>query len=141
MPKLRIEESAAKRQARIDSGNETIVGVNKYKLQDEQSIDILQIDNTKVRQSQIEKLNKIRSTRDEAACSAALDNVTNACTSGENLLGACVEAARLRATLGEISSAMEKVFGRHKAADRLVSGAYKTEFGGEEEINQVGCHI
>jgi len=137
MPKLRIEESAAKRQARIDSGLETIVGVNKYQLEDEQSIEILQIDNTKVRSAQIEKLATIKAERDNDACNSALLEITQACSNGGNLLKACVKAAKLRATLGEISLSMEKVFGRHQAADRLVSGAYKTEFASQDEISAV----
>ncbi|PLX81448.1 MAG: methylmalonyl-CoA mutase [Desulfuromonas sp.] len=125
MPKLRIEESAAKKQASIDSGRDVIVGVNKYKLAEEQPIETLEVDNTTVRDSQIARINKIRSSRDSAACQAALDAITAACeNSSENLLGLCVEAARQRATVGEISDAMEKVFGRHKAEIKLVSGAY-----------------
>ena len=125
MPKLRIEESAAKKQAAIDSGRDVIVGVNKYQLAEEEPIEVLDIDNTAVRKSQIERLNKMRAERDEAACQAALDAITKASENSDtNLLGLCVEAARLRASVGEISDAMEKVFGRHKAEIKLVSGAY-----------------
>ena len=125
MPKLRIEESAAKKQAAIDSGRDVIVGVNKYQLQDEDPIEVLDVDNAAVRESQIRRLEKMRAERDEAACQAALEAITNACNNeSENLLGLCVNAARLRASVGEISDAMEKVFGRHKAEIRLVSGAY-----------------
>jgi len=125
MPKLRIEESAARKQAAIDSGRDVIVGVNKYRLAKEDPIEVLDIDNTAVRESQIARLEKIRSTRDNAACQRALDAVTQGCKNeSENLLGLCVEAARARATVGEISDAMEKVFGRHKAEIKLVSGAY-----------------
>ncbi len=125
MPKLRIEESAAKKQAAIDSGRDVIVGVNKYKLDKEDPIETLDIDNSAVRLSQIARLEKMRATRDEAACQQALDALTAACESGqENLLELCVTAARLRASVGEISDAMEKVFGRHRAEIKLVSGAY-----------------
>ncbi|MDT8419844.1 MAG: methylmalonyl-CoA mutase [Desulfuromonadales bacterium] len=125
MPKLRIEESAAKKQAAIDSGRDVIVGVNKYQLAKEDPIDVLDIDNTAVRESQIARLQKMRAERDEAACQQALADITAACENGEgNLLALSVKAARLRASVGEISDAMEKVFGRHRAEIRLVSGAY-----------------
>ncbi|NJC88992.1 MAG: methylmalonyl-CoA mutase [Desulfuromonas sp.] len=125
MPKLRIEESAARKQAAIDSGRDVIVGVNKYRLKEEASIEVLEVDNTAVRESQIARLKKMRATRDEAACRQALAAITAACQNEqENLLGLCVAAARQRASLGEISDAMEAVFGRHKADIKLVSGAY-----------------
>ncbi|HKJ65505.1 MAG TPA: methylmalonyl-CoA mutase, partial [Desulfopila sp.] len=125
MPKLRIEESAAKKQAAIDSGRDVIVGVNKYQLAEEDPIDVLNIDNTAVRESQIARLQKMRAERDDAACQKALAEITAACENGqENLLGLSVKAARLRASVGEISDAMEKVFGRHRAEIKLVSGAY-----------------
>lgn len=125
MPKLRIEESAAKKQAAIDSGRDVIVGVNKYQLAEEDPIEVLDVDNAAVRLSQIARLEKMRSERDTAACQQALDAITAACESGqENLLDLSVKAARLRASVGEISDAMEKVYGRHKAEIRLVSGAY-----------------
>ncbi len=125
MPKLRIEESAARKQAAIDSGRDVIVGVNKYRLKEETPIEVLEVDNTAVREAQIARLQKIRATRDEAACRQALADITAACQNEqENLLGLCVAAARQRATVGEISDAMEAVFGRHKADIRLVSGAY-----------------
>ncbi len=125
MPKLRIEESAAKKQAAIDSGRDVIVGVNKYKLADEEAIETLDVDNDAVREAQITRLKKMRAERDEAACQQALDAITAACESGtENLLDLSVNAARLRASVGEISAAMEKSFGRHKAEIKLVSGAY-----------------
>ena len=125
MPKLRIEESAAKKQAAIDSGRDVIVGVNKYQLTEEDEIDVLDVDNDAVRESQIARLNKMRTERDEAACQQALDAITAACESGTgNLLDLSVKAARLRASVGEISDAMEKSFGRHKAEIKLVSGAY-----------------
>ncbi len=125
MPKLRIEESAAKKQAAIDSGRDVIVGVNKYQLAEEDQIEVLDIDNTVVRKSQIARLEKMRADRDEAACQKALAAITAACKNEEgNLLGLSIEAARLRASVGEISDAMEEVFGRHKAEIKLVSGAY-----------------
>jgi len=125
MPKLRIEESAAKKQAAIDSGRDVIVGVNKYRLAKEDPIEVLDIDNTAVREGQIARLTKIRSERDEDACREALAAITRACENEEeNLLGLCVEAARRRASVGEISDAMEKIFGRHRAEIKLVSGAY-----------------
>ena len=125
MPKLRIEESAAKKQAAIDSGREVIVGVNKYQLAEEDEIEVLDVDNAAVRESQIARLNKMRAERDEAACQKALENITAASENGSgNLLDLSVKAARLRASVGEISDAMEKAFGRHRAEIKLVSGAY-----------------
>jgi len=125
MPKLRIEESAAKKQAAIDSGRDVIVGVNKYKLAQEDDIDVLDVDNAAVRDSQIARLQKMRAERDETACQQALDDITSACEKNDgNLLDLSVKAARLRASIGEISDAMEKTFGRHRAEIKLVSGAY-----------------
>ncbi len=138
VPKLRIEEAAARRQAHIDSGRETIVGVNKYRLPYEAPIEILEVDNTAVRQAQIERLKKLRAERDEARTQAALEALTRVAATGEgNLLEAAVEAARARATLGEISMAMEKVFGRYKATIRAVSGVYSSEFSDVEQIHHV----
>ncbi|KAH7936581.1 hypothetical protein HPB49_001455 [Dermacentor silvarum] len=138
MPKLRIEECAARKQALIDSSKEVIVGVNKYRLEKEDPIDVLMVDNTKVRNSQIAKLEQIRKNRDNAKTQAALDAITESAKTGEgNLLALAIDAARLRATVGEISYAMEKVFGRHVASDRMVSGAYKSTFGEDEEILNV----
>jgi methylmalonyl-CoA mutase len=141
MPKLRIEESAAKKQASIDSGREVIVGVNKYQLAEEDPIDVLDVDNTAVRESQITRINKMRADRDEAACQKALDAITAACENGENLLGLCVVAARQRATVGEISDAMEKKFGRHKAEIKLVSGAYGSVVESDENFQEVKKRI
>ncbi|KAK3108801.1 hypothetical protein FSP39_016078 [Pinctada imbricata] len=138
MPKLRIEECAARRQARIDNGAEVIVGVNKYRPTEEHAVDVLCIDNTKVRQQQIERLQKVRASRDEAKANKCLEAITKCCqTKDGNLLGLSIEAARARCTVGEITNAMEKVYGRHVASDRLVSGAYKTEYGEVEEIDKV----
>ncbi|XP_051731056.1 methylmalonyl-CoA mutase, mitochondrial [Ctenopharyngodon idella] len=135
IPKLRIEECAARRQARIDSGSEVIVGVNKYRLEKEESVDVLAIDNTAVRNKQIEKLRKVRESRDaEAAkrCLAAIEQCAR--TKDGNLLELAVEAARARCSVGEITDAMKSVFGEHKASTRMVSGAYRSEFGEHEEI-------
>ncbi|MCB4204902.1 methylmalonyl-CoA mutase [Deferribacterales bacterium Es71-Z0220] len=138
MPKLRIEESAARKQARIDSGLDTIVGVNKYKLENEVPVEILEIDNTAVREAQIKRLNKIRAERDNESVKNALEKLTKACENKEqNLLEVAVEAARLRATVGEISDAMEKVFGRHKAEIRLQSGVYMSEVQDKQDFMQV----
>lgn len=138
MPKLRIEESAARKQARIDSGLDVIVGVNKYKLDNEVPVEILEIDNTAVRETQIRRLNKIKSERDNVAVNNVLEKLTKACENkDENLLEIAVEAARLRATVGEISDAMEKVFGRHKAKIRLQSGVYMSEVQGDQDFMQV----
>uniref|UniRef100_A0A673IBL4 Methylmalonyl-CoA mutase, mitochondrial n=1 Tax=Sinocyclocheilus rhinocerous TaxID=307959 RepID=A0A673IBL4_9TELE len=134
IPKLRIEECAARRQARIDSGSEVIVGVNKYRLEKEETVDVLSIDNTAVRNKQIEKLRKVKSRDAEAAkrCLAAIEQCAR--TRDGNLLELAVEAARARCSVGEITDAMKSVFGEHKASTRMVSGAYRSEFGEHEEI-------
>ncbi|KAG3289597.1 methylmalonyl-CoA mutase, mitochondrial [Ictidomys tridecemlineatus] len=135
LPKLRIEECAARRQARIDSGSEVIVGVNKYQLEKEESVEVLAIDNTSVRKTQIEKLKKIKSSRDQALAERCLAALTQCAASGDgNILALAVDAARARCTVGEITDAMKKVFGEHKANDRMVSGAYRQEFGESKEI-------
>ena len=127
IPKLRIEEAAAKTQARIDSGSQTVVGVNKYKPTTEQAIDVLKVDNSAVRTAQIEKLRRLRAERDEAVTQAALEELTTQATAGGNLLDLAIKAARAKATVGEISLALEKVFGRHKAEIRSIHGVYKRE--------------
>ena len=132
MPKLRIEEAAATRQANIDRGTEVIVGVNKYRLDKEDPIDILDIDNDAVRTSQIARLEGIRASRDSAACEAALVELTRRAGEGGNLLEAAVDAARARATVGEISMAMENVFGRHRAEVKMLSGVYGAAYAGDE---------
>jgi methylmalonyl-CoA mutase len=137
LPKLRIEESAAKRQAMIDRGQEVIVGVNKYRKDVEDPIDILEIDNDKVRDSQIARLDRIRQTRDEAVCSAALDELARRAEHGGNLLDAAVDAARARASVGEISMAMEKVFGRHRAEVKTLAGVYGAAYDGDEGFAQI----
>src|SRR6056297_1682690 len=132
MPKLRIEETAATRQAMIDRGHEVIVGVNKYRKDKEDPIDILDVDNVKVRESQIKALERIRAARDQAACDAALDELTRRAREGGNLLDAAVEAARARATVGEISMALEKEFGRHRAEVKTLAGVYGAAYEGDE---------
>jgi len=128
IPKLKIEEAAARTQGRIDSGRQTIVGVNKFRLENEDEIDVLKIDNLSVRRQQEEKLKHLRAERDEAKCTSALEALTACANTGDgNLLAACVEAARAKATVGEISMAMEKVFGRHRAEITSISGVYKAE--------------
>lgn len=138
LPKLKIEEAAAKRQAQIDSRAETIIGVNKYQLDEEEPIDILDIDNTLVRQKQIERIEQVKANRDEAEVQRALEALTEAAKTGNrNLLDCAVDAARARATIGEISDAIEKVSGRHKAVIRSVSGVYSSNFSDQEEIEEV----
>jgi methylmalonyl-CoA mutase len=142
IPKLRIEEAAARRQARIDSGKETIVGLNKYRLEKEDPLDILDIDNSAVRESQIKRLKQIKATRDPAACAAALDALAGCAAGGDgNLLELAVAAAKARATLGEISDAMEKAFGRYKARIRSISGVYAREFGTDPTMESVSALV
>lgn len=135
IPKLRIEEVAARKQARIDSGREIIVGVNQYKLDREEWIDILEVDNTKVRASQIERLEKVKGSRSETKVKESLDRLSKSAESGAgNLLELAVEAARSRATLGEISSALEKVWGRHRASTQTIRGVYLSEMREESGV-------
>lgn len=142
LPKLRIEESAAKRQARIDKGEDVIVGVNKYRLDDEAPIDILDIDNAKVRTSQIARLSKVKSTRDATAHAKAIEQLKTVALSGDgNLLEAAIEAARARASLGEISDAMEAAFGRHKSVTRMISGVYQSDYRGDAEYEAIKSKI
>ncbi|MBE2199656.1 MAG: methylmalonyl-CoA mutase [Anaerolinea sp.] len=138
LPKMRIEEAAARRQAHIDSGQETIVGLNKYRLDEEAPLDILEVDNTAVRAAQIARLQELRANRDEHAVHAALEALTGAAAADEgNLLELSVNAARARATLGEISSALEKVWGRHQAVIRSIAGVYRAEYGEMDAIAEV----
>jgi methylmalonyl-CoA mutase len=138
LPKMRIEEAAARRQAHIDSRAETIVGVNKYRLAKEEPLEILDIDNAAVRESQLQRLAKLKSERDEAKVRSALNGITQCAETGKgNLLELAVEAARARASLGEISDAMEKVFGRYKAVIRSISGVYSSEFADADEVAAV----
>ena len=134
MPKLRIEETAAKRQADIDRGDQVIVGVNKYRLTQEDELDIRDIDNDAVRAAQVKRLENIKKERDEKKCSAALLNLEKAAEGGDNLLEAAVEASRARATVGEISMAMEKVFGRHRAEVKTLAGVYGAAYEGDEDF-------
>src|SRR5262249_31374476 len=129
MPKLRIEETAARRQARVDRGEDVIVGVNKYRLPEEPEIDTREIDNTVVREAQVARLERIRATRDAGALQRSLAALQRCAESGEgNLLALAVEAARARATVGEISEALEKVWGRYQAAVRSITGVYGGHF-------------
>ena len=132
MPKLRIEEWAARRQAAVDRGEEVIVGVNKYRPKEQEPIDILDVDNVRVREAQVARLARIRAERDAAACAAALAELERTAREGGNLLAAAVEAARARASVGEISDAMEKVFGRHRAEVRTLAGVYGAAYEGDE---------
>lgn len=137
IPKLRIEEAAARKQARIDSGQDIIVGVNKYRLEKEDPLHTLEVDNQTVRRQQIERLNQIKETRDNAKVKEALERLTEAAQTGNaNLLELAVEAARHRATLGEISSALESVFGRYKAEIRSFSGVYSKEINNDESFEK-----
>jgi len=129
IPKMRIEEAAARTQARIDSGKQTIVGVNKFRVTDEATIDILKVDNRSVREQQIAKLERLRAERDEKAVQAALKALTEGARGTANLLDLAVKAARAHASVGEISDAMEEVFGRHRAEIRAISGVYRSEVG------------
>ena len=129
IPKMRIEEAAARTQARIDSGRQTIVGVNKFRVENEAEIEILKVDNARVRESQIAKLNRLRAERSETQVQAALKALTDGARGNANLLDLAVKAARAKATVGEISDAMEEVFGRHRAEIRAVSGVYRAEAG------------
>jgi len=137
LPKMRIEEAAARKQARIDSGKDVIVGVNAYRLAKEAPIDVLEVDNTAVRKSQIERLEELKRTRNSADVAAALEALTNSARTGEgNLLELAVVAARRRATLGEISEALEKVWGRYQATIRSISGVYSSESTGDEKFQK-----
>ena len=138
LPKLKIEEAAAVKQARIDSGDETIVGVNKYKVEDNYQFEILEVDNVQVRESQIKGLNSIKSNRNNNKVNEILDKITDIAASGNgNLLEIAVEAALERATLGEISLAIEKVSGRHKAMTKTIAGVYSRENSNKKEIEEV----
>ena len=134
MPKMRIEESAARRQARIDQGKDTIVGVNKYRVKDETPIEVLDIPGS-VRDEQISRIRQIKAKRDNAAVQQALAAITTVAEKGGNLLEAAIIAMRLRATVGEVSDAMEKVFGRYVATTQVISGAYSSEYGDSEVID------
>ena len=138
MPKVRIEEAAARTQARIDSGAQTVIGVNKYQVDSDREIEVLKVENSRVRSEQIAKLERLRAGRDESATRAALAELTRAAGASEvardggfadNLLALAIDAARAKATVGEISEALEKVYGRHRAEIRTIAGVYRDEVG------------
>ena len=142
MPKLRIEEASARRQARIDRGEEIVVGVNKFQLKEESAIDILDIDNDVVREAQLRRLHNIKTTRDETKCVAALKALGEAARTGTgNLLGLSIEATRARATVGEISSALEGVYGRYQATIRSIAGVYAGEWEGDAGLDRIRTDI
>ncbi len=146
IPKLRIEEAAARTQARIDSGAQPLIGVNKYQVDEDQEIEVLKVENSRVRAEQLAKLEQLRAERDEAACQASLDELTRAAAAtgpagddglGNNLLALAIDAARAKATLGEISDALEKVFGRHQAEIRTIAGVYRDEVGNSQNVDGI----
>jgi methylmalonyl-CoA mutase len=137
MPKMKIEECAAQKQAAIDSGKEVIVGVNKYRLEKQEPVEVLVVDNKVVRETQVSKIEKIKANRDSNKVNKSLEELTKAAETDGNVLSKAIECAKYRATLGEISLAMEKVFGRFVAADRLVSGAYFSAFSDLDELKNV----
>jgi methylmalonyl-CoA mutase len=141
MPKLRIEEAAARRQARVDRGDEVIVGVNKYRLDQESEIDVRDVDNTAVREQQLARLATLRANRDEAATQAALDQLREGASNGANLLELAVVATRARATVGEISAALEDVFSRHRATIRTIAGVYGTAYEGDDEYAAIQARV
>jgi methylmalonyl-CoA mutase len=142
MPKMRIEEASARRQARVDRGEEVIVGVNKFQTKDATTIEVLDIDNDVVREGQVKRLEKIRKSRDEAKCVAALKALGEAARNGTgNLLALSIEATRARATVGEISSALEGVYGRYQATIRSISGVYAGEWEGDEGLARIRTDI
>jgi methylmalonyl-CoA mutase len=141
MPKLRIEESAARRQAAVDRGNEVIVGVNRYRLAQEDAIDIRDVDNHQVREAQVARLSRIRAERDPAKCASALAELERLAREGGNLLAAAIEAARARASVGEISDAMEKVFGRHRAEVKTLAGVYGAAYEGDAGFAAIQAEV
>ncbi|MFC9508365.1 methylmalonyl-CoA mutase [Streptomyces sp. NPDC057002] len=136
IPKLRIEEAAARTQARIDSGRQPVIGVNKYRVDSDEQIDVLKVDNSSVRAQQVEKLRRLREERDETACRDALDALTRAAGGEGNLLELAVNAARAKATVGEISDALEKVYGRHASQIRTITGVYRNEAGESPSVDR-----
>ena len=137
IPKLRIEEAAARTQARIDSGQQSVIGVNRYRPETESLVNVLRVDNAEVRSSQIAQLEELKATRDQKQCQIALEELTKAAEKNQNLLAASVKAARARATVGEISDALEKIFGRHRAEVRTISGVFSSEVGENEAVQTV----
>jgi methylmalonyl-CoA mutase len=149
IPKLRVEEAAARTQARIDSGRQPVIGVNKYRLDEDERVEVLKVDNAAVRAQQIEKLRRLRAERDEAACRSALNALTSAAAAGprrhdglggdgleDNLLALAVNAARAKATVGEISDALEAVYGRHAGQIRTLAGVYRDEAGASGPVEE-----
>jgi methylmalonyl-CoA mutase len=142
MPKLRIEESAANRQAAIDKGEEVIVGVNKYQPAQADSVEILNVDNLEVREAQIKRLVEVKNSRNKADCKKALFDLEKACESNKaNLLEFAIQASRTRATLGEISDAMEKVFGRHRSDVKTLAGVYGAAYGEDKEFAKIKSDV
>ncbi len=141
MPKLRIEAAAAERQARVDRGEDVVVGVNRFEPESEQTIDILDIDNTRVREDQIRRLEQVRAQRDENACRAALDAIASTAAGSGNLLAVAVEAARARATVGEISNSLERIFNRHRAVVRSITGVYGSAYEGDEGFGNIQAEV
>ncbi len=141
MPKLRIEEAAARRQARVDRGEEVIVGVNRFRIDEQPDIDVRDVDNTSVREQQIKRLAEVRAARDEARWRAALDALRHGAESGENLLALTIDATRARATVGEISGTLEQVFSRHRATIRSIHGVYGAAYEGDEEFEAVRADV
>jgi methylmalonyl-CoA mutase len=141
MPKLRIEEAAARRQARIDRGEEVVVGVNRYRSSDAEHVDVLDIDNTRVREQQVARLERLRAERDDDAVHKALDALRQGAAGDANLLALCIDAARARATVGEMSQAMEEVFGRHRADIRAISGVYGAAYDGDDAFADVSADV
>src|SRR5947207_15557502 len=137
MPKLRIEEAAARRQARIDRGEEVVVGVNKYRPEGNDDVEIRAVDNTAVREQQIARLRKLRETRDDARVQEALQRLTEGAAANANLLELAIDATRARATVGEISDALERVFSRHRATIRSIAGVYGAAYEDDEEFQRV----
>jgi methylmalonyl-CoA mutase len=138
IPKLRIEEAAARTQARIDAGRQTVVGVNKYRLDEKEDIDVRSVDNSAVRAAQIAKLKKLRAARDEAACQRSLEALTKAAETGTgNLLALSIVAARAQASVGEMTTALEKVYGRHVAEIKSIAGVYRKEVGNDKTVQKV----
>lgn len=141
MPKLEIERAAAKKQARIDRGEDVIVGVNKFQTDEDAEIDVRMIDNSAVRDAQVARLKDIRESRDTAACEAALDALEAGARNSENLLDLAIDAARVRATVGEISDAMERAFGRHKAKVQLLAGVYGAAYEGDQDFKDIQADV
>ncbi len=141
LPKLRIEESAARRQARIDRGEAVVVGVNKYRPEAADEVELLDVDNTRVREAQIARLDAVKAARDPAACRASLDALSAAAAGAENLLALAVTATRARATVGEISDALEAVFTRHRAVIRSVTGVYGSAYDGDEGFAKIQAEV